>query len=199
MIRINLLPFRAARKKENIRRQISIFVLSFGLVLIVLFYYNIHLGGKIKRLKTAVEETKQEVAKYKKITDKIEDIKKKLAVLEKKTDVIQKLERNRFEPVELLDTMSTKIIAKRMWFTSLTDKSDTISINGVALDNKTVADFMTRLEGTGLFSTVQLKSISKQLIKTSNLKKFQIVCSKKAEKAAEKSTDSKKGGKKKKK
>jgi len=28
MIRINLLPFRAARKKENIRRQISVFVLS---------------------------------------------------------------------------------------------------------------------------------------------------------------------------
>ena len=28
MIRINLLPFRAARKKENIRRQLTIFALS---------------------------------------------------------------------------------------------------------------------------------------------------------------------------
>jgi type IV pilus assembly protein PilN len=198
MIRINLLPFRAARKKENIRRQISIFVLSFGLVLIVLFYYNIHLGGKIKHLKTTVDETKQELAKYKKITDKIEDIKKKLAVLEKKTGVIQKLERNRFEPVELLDTMSTKIIAKRMWFTSFVAKSDNVNINGVALDNKTVADFMTRLEGTGLFSTVQLKSISKQTIKSSNLKKFQILCTKKTENKAEAPKKSKKGAKRKK-
>jgi len=178
MIRINLLPFRAARKKENIRRQISVFLLSFFLMLAVLIYYNIHLGGRIKDLRTDVDATKNEVAKFQKITKQIEDIKKKLAVLEKKTEVIRKLETNRFEPVEMLDNMSGKIIANRMWFTSLNDQPQNVRIDGIALDNKTVADFMTRLEGTGLFGSVRLQTIQKHVVKGSGLKKFSITCSK---------------------
>ena len=67
MIRINLLPFRAARKKENIRRQVSIFFLSFFLVVMALVYYHISLGNKILSLKAKIETTKKEVAKYEKI------------------------------------------------------------------------------------------------------------------------------------
>jgi type IV pilus assembly protein PilN len=178
MIRINLLPFRAARKKENIRRQISVFFLSFFLMLAVLIYYNIHLGGRIKDLKSEVNTTKIEVAKFQKITQQIEDIKKKLAVLEKKTEVIRKLETNRFEPVEMLDNMSGKIIANRMWFTSFNDQPQNVKIDGIALDNKTIADFMTRLEGTGLFESVRLQTIQKHVVKSSGLKKFSITCSK---------------------
>ena len=178
MIRINLLPFRAARKKENIRRQISVFFLSFFLMLAVLIYYNIHLGGKIKNLKTDVDTTKKEVAKFQKITKQIEEIKQKLAILEKKTEVIRKLETNRFESVEMLENMSGKIIANRMWFTSFNDRPKNVQIDGIALDNKTVADFMTRLEGTGLFGSVRLQTIQKHLVKGSGLKKFSITCSK---------------------
>jgi type IV pilus assembly protein PilN len=178
MIRINLLPFRAARKKENFRRQISVFLLSFFLMLAVLIYYNIHLGGQIKDLKSDVDATKNEVAKFQKITKQIEEIKKKLAILEKKTEVIRKLETNRFEPVEMLDNMSGKIIANRMWFTSFNDRPQNVKIDGIALDNKTVADFMTRLEGTGLFGSVRLQTIQKHVVKGSGLKKFSITCSK---------------------
>jgi type IV pilus assembly protein PilN len=178
MIRINLLPFRAARKKENIRRQISVFFLSFFLMLAVLIYYNIHLGGQIKDLKTDVDDTKKEVAKFQKITKQIEEIKQKLAILEKKTEVIRTLETNRFEPVEMLDNMSGKIIANRMWFTSFDDRPQNVQIDGIALDNKTVADFMTRLEGTGLFGSVRLQTIQKHVVKGSGLKKFSITCTK---------------------
>ena len=186
MIRINLLPFRAARKKENIRRQISVFFLSFFLMLAVLIYYNIYLGGQIKELKTDVDITKKEVAKFQKITKQIEEIKQKLAILEKKTEVIRKLETNRFEPVEMLDNMSGKIIANRMWFTSFNDRPQNVRIDGIALDNKTVADFMTRLEGTGLFGSVRLQSIQKHVVKGSGLKKFSITCSKPVPNAPEK-------------
>jgi type IV pilus assembly protein PilN len=172
------LPFRAARKKENIRRQISVFFLSFFLMLAVLIYYNIHLGGQIKDLKSDVDDTKKEVAKFQKITKQIEEIKQKLAILEKKTEVIRTLETNRFEPVEMLDNMSGKIIANRMWFTSFDDRPQNVQIDGIALDNKTVADFMTRLEGTGLFGSVRLQTIQKHVVKGSGLKKFSITCSK---------------------
>ena len=180
MIRINLLPFRAARKKENIRRQVSYFFGTFALVILVLIYYNISLNGKVDRINDNVARTKEEVAKYKKITKEIAQIKKKLALLEKKTDVIKKLELYRFEPVQLLDTMTMKVIAKRMWFTQFQSKQKAVQINGIALDNKTVADFMTRLESTGLFQSVKLNKIQKKLIKGSSLKSFQISCYKSA-------------------
>ena len=179
MIRINLLPFRAARKKENIRRQASIFFLSFFLVVIVLVYYHISLDSKISSLKAKIETTKKEVAKYDKINKEIALLKKKLEILKKKTSVIESLEKNRFEPVRLLDTMSMKVIAKRMWFKSFKSSDKTVEINGLALDNKTVADFMTRLQGSGLFSAVKLKTIKKTKVMDSDLKSFQISCTRK--------------------
>ncbi len=179
MIRINLLPFRAARKKENIRRQASIFFLSFFLVVMALVYYHISLGSKILSLKAKIETTKKEIAKYDKINKEIASLKKKLETLKKKTSVVESLEKNRFEPVRLLDTMSLKVIAKRMWFKSFKSSEKAVEITGIALDNKTVADFMTRLQGSGLFSAVKLKTIKKTKVKDSDLKSFQISCTRK--------------------
>jgi type IV pilus assembly protein PilN len=51
MIRINLLPFRAARKKENIRRQISIYVLSVAFLFIVMIYFFLQLNSTLNGLK----------------------------------------------------------------------------------------------------------------------------------------------------
>lgn len=192
MIRINLLPFRAARKKENIRRQISVFALTFIFFIIAAVAWNMRLAAKIDDLNKSVETTKKEVAKYKKITVKIKKIKKQLQVLQKKTQVINKLQRNRFEPVKLLGTMSDKVIAKRMWFNGFQNLGRKVQINGIALDNRTVADFMTRLEGTGMFGTVRLRKIQKQVVKKSSLKKFQITCLKKGPAKKKKSKGKKK-------
>ncbi|KPJ78504.1 MAG: hypothetical protein AMJ54_03240 [Deltaproteobacteria bacterium SG8_13] len=182
MIRINLLPFRAARKKENIRRQLSVFALTFLFFIIAAFAWNMRLGAKINDLNTDVENTKKEVAKYKKITEKIKRIKKQLEILQKKTQVIDKLQRNRFDSVALLETMSDKVIDKRMWFTEFQNKGNKVQIKGIALDNRTVADFMTRLEGTGMFGSVKLQKINKKVYKKSSLKEFNIVATKKGPK-----------------
>ena len=180
MIRINLLPFRAARKKENIRRQVSIFLLSLAFLLIILFYYNWSLGSKINNLNAQIKQTQAELAKYDKINKDIAAIKKKLSNLKKKMAVMKTLEANRFEPTRLLDTMTQVIVPKRMWFTQLKSKGQNVTINGIALDNKTVADFMVRLEKSELFSDVDLKTLKQRKVKNSNLKSFQISCVKKA-------------------
>jgi type IV pilus assembly protein PilN len=179
MIRINLLPFRAARKKENIRRQVSIFLLSLVFLLIILFYYNWSLGSKIDGLNAKIKETKTELEKYNKINKEIASIKRKLSNLKKKMAVMDTLEANRFEPTRLLDMMTQVIVPKRMWFTSLESKGSNVKISGIALDNKTVADFMVRLEQSGLFNDVDLKTLKQRKVRKSNLKSFQISCRKK--------------------
>ena len=179
MIRINLLPFRAARKKENIRRQASIFMLSLVFLLIIFFYYNFSLSNKIDSLNTNIKNTKTELAKYNKINDEIAQIKKKLNNLKKKMAVMKTLEANRFEPTRLLDIMTQVVVPKRMWFTYLESSAENVKINGIALDNKTVADFMVRLEDCGLFKEVDLKTLKRTKAQATDLKSFAISCTKK--------------------
>lgn len=178
MIRINLLPFRTIRKKENIRQQLSIFLLSTVFLSIALAYFNISLNGKINNLHSEIEKTKKDLDDYQKIRKEIADIRDRLTILKKKTGVITNLELNRKEPIHLLDVMTDMVVANRMWFTSFEKQEDMVNIEGVALDNKTVADFMTRLEGTKLFANVNLKTLKQKKLQNYNLNSFQIACKK---------------------
>jgi type IV pilus assembly protein PilN len=178
MIRINLLPFRADRKKENVRRQVSLFLLSLVLVLIIAFYYNFNLSSKVGKLSQKIKETNAELTKYNEINKEIARIRKNLENLRKKMAVIEQLESDRHAPVILMDTMTQVLIAKRMWLDELTVQDKTVKINGIALDEKTVADFMVRLQKSGLFSLVELKSVRRQEVQKTNLKGFQIICTK---------------------
>ncbi len=179
MIRINLLPFRSNRKKENIRRQLSIFVLSMALSVVAIFGVYLLLSNQVDDLNSRIARTQVELDKYDKINREIEEIKKKLDNLNKKLAVIRELEVSRYEPVRLMDTLAQVILDKRMWFTTLDVKAEGIAISGVAMDDKTVADFMVRLEGSGLFSSVSLRTLRQVEIQKTNLKSFEIGCQKK--------------------
>lgn len=188
MIRINLLPFRAARKKENIRREVSIFLLTFIFTAMVLFYYNGMLSSKLAALAADVKAKKIELAKYNKIKQEINRIKKRLNELKRKTNIINRLNVDRKWPISFLDTMNDMIIEKRMWLTRLQTKGNNIDIRGIALDNKTVADFMTRLEGSKLFNNINLRTVSHKKMLKYNLKSFQISCNKAKPKKAKAKT-----------
>jgi type IV pilus assembly protein PilN len=71
------------------------------------------------------------------------------------------------------------IVPKRMWFTQLESRGEKVKINGIALDNKTVADFMVRLEDCGLFKEVDLKTLKRKKNQAAELKSFTIYCLKK--------------------
>ena len=174
MIRINLLPFRAARKKENVRRQVSVFLLSFVLVAILAVIGHVWLNNRISGLNERIASTKAQVAKYNKINKEIAEIKKKLAVLDKKIEVIQTLDMNRKAPVRLLDSMTQLLVANRMWFTRMDYKNKGVKLDGIALDNQTVADFMTRVEAYPDYEQVKLAKIKQERLKSKdlNLKRF---------------------------
>jgi len=180
MIRINLLPFRAARKSENVRRQVSLFFLSLILVIIVVGYFQIRLSSKISTLTEKVEMTEKELGKYQKIAKNVDIIKKKLANLHKRTDVMIRLDKNRKEPIRLLEAMTELIVPDRMWLTKLQSSGKTVKLSGVALDNKTTADFMTRLEQSGMFANVNLHTLKHKVEKKQKLKSFNITCTKAA-------------------
>ena len=95
-------------------------------------------------------------------------------------DIVKKIGENRKEPVILLDTMTKMIIPKRMWLTKFSATGNDVTVNGIALDNKTVADFMTRLQTSKLFDSVNLKKLEQHEIKEKSLilKRFDITLNK---------------------
>jgi len=176
MIRINLLPFRAARKSENIRRQVSLFLLSLILVVLVMGYLQISLASKISTLDGKISETSLELSKFQKQAKEVDQIKKKLANLKKRTDVMKTLDTNRRGPVKLLEAMSELIVPNRMWLSSLTATGRSVKLTGTALDNKTTADFMKKLETSNFFSSVRLHAITHKMSKKQRMKGFTITC-----------------------
>ncbi len=181
MIRINLLPFRAARSKENIRRQVSVFFLSFILLVVVLIVYNSHLNGKKEALADDLEKVKKEVAIYEEKARQVEEIKKKLETLNKQIEVVNQLKTYRETPPKLLAKMTEMVIPGRMQLIRLISDNTNLTLVGDALDNETIAVFMLRLERSGLFADVVLES-SRQVNKYSvDMKQFNIKCRKAAD------------------
>ncbi len=179
MIRINLIPFRSARKKENVRRQVSVFVLSLLLCAVLLGGIYLLLEREVGSKKELIASTKAEMEQYEKINREIEELKKKLETINKKIEIMRELEANRYEPVLLLDAMTQVIVEKRMWFTHLDTKPEAVNISGLAMDEKTVSEFMVRLEKSGLFSAVSLRIMRQVEMQKTALRSFELTCNKK--------------------
>jgi len=176
MIKTNLLPYRAARKKENIRRQISVFVLFFIFLAMGLFYYRLHLSNKIETLADQLNAVKVELKGYQAQVKQVDEIKAKLNVLTKKLDVMEGLSKGRTEPIILLDKLVELTVKNQMWITSMSEAGNQISLNGIAMDNKTVAMFMSRIEKDEFFSGVELKSLVMVNREGLKLKQFNLTC-----------------------
>lgn len=158
MIRINLLPFRAARKKENIRRQISVYVLSVAFLFIVMIYFFLQLNSTLSGLKDEEQRLQTELKTYEATIKRIAELEKKIKEIKAKLDVIKELERNKTGPVRLLDEIANAVPKDKLWLTSLKESGGMLTLTGTAMDNETVALFMTNLEQSDHISNVDLQS-----------------------------------------
>jgi type IV pilus assembly protein PilN len=178
MIKINLLPFRAARKKENIRRQISIYLLTVVFVLAVTGYFFLKLNRDISRLETVKTQKKKELASYAQTTKKIRALRVKIDQIKRKLKVIQELETKKTGPVLLLDEIATAVPKDQVWLTSLAEREGILTLRGTAKDNNSVALFMTNLDKQKHINSVDLNSAQLRELKQQgiNVTDFILTC-----------------------
>ncbi len=177
MIRINLLPFRAARTKENVRRQISVFFLLIVLMLVAMVALTTKLTVEKRKVEEMVVMVTKELATYEKQAKEVDKLKRESDLLQKKIDIITKLQNIRKEPVVLFTALTDTVVPERMWLNSFnTNKSGAITIKGTALDEITVADFTKRLENSTAFENVSLKILKHSIDHKVAVKKFEIKC-----------------------
>jgi type IV pilus assembly protein PilN len=178
MIRINLFPFRAARIKENIRRQVTIYLLSTIFLLLVSSYYSIEFNKKVKTLSADRDEKKRNLAAFRTTTAKLARLKRTIADVELKLKTIGDLEKGKTGPVKLLDDIAMSISRDKLWLVSLKESRGILTLHGTAMDNETVADFMNQLESTESIKSVELvKTQQKEIASLKlHLKDFALNC-----------------------
>ena len=169
MIRINLLPFRVARKQENIRRQISVFVLLVGFLVLVMGYYYLDFTMKVSALETERVKKQSEKDRFQETLRKIKEQEKKIGQLRKKLEVIRELENNKRGPVRMLVEIAEAVPKDRLWLSSLVEDKGILTLTGTAMDNDTVALFMTNLE-----KAEHIKSVDLTTTKLENLKNYKV-------------------------
>ena len=180
MIRVNLLPFRLERKKENIRRQVSVFFLVILFSCLALTWYTLSMDRTIRRTVQDTEAVKSQITQYKEKADRVTRIKKKLKVLENKLRIVESLKSRRKEQLELLEMLPDRLVPGRMWIESLKSDAASVVIKGISFDNPTIADFMKNLEASTGFSKIDLKRSKVEKFGDGVLlKSFELVCTKK--------------------
>ncbi len=169
MIRINLI--RGKRKK---RRELNVgfaFLLVPLVVLLGTLYFHTTVTGRIKSLETGIQQANADVERLKKEIGEVEKFKARKAELQKKVDIISNLQKNRIGPVRHFEALSSAI-PEKCWIDKLEIKGDRVSVSGVALNNNTVANFMTALAQTGRFRDVALGSADQAAVSNTKLVKY---------------------------
>ena len=156
MIKINLLPFRGARRRENVRRQVNVFFLCMLFLFSLMFYFHIDSNIQLEELKTREKGLQKELKTYEHITKEIAQLKNETQTLKTKLEVIRNLEKQRVGPVQLLAQIAYAAPLDRLWLESLTESQGVVTLQGTAMDNDTVALFMTELEKAPQIRSVDL-------------------------------------------
>ena len=171
MIRINLV--RGKRKK---RRELNAGSLWLALPLVVLagtLYFHTTVSGKISRLNADIVKANADIARLQKEIGEVEKFKARKAELQKKVDIISNLQKGRTGPVRYFEALSAAI-PEKCWIDTLSLKDEKVTLSGVALNNYTIANFMTALGQTGRFRDVVLGAAEQTTAAGVKLVKFNL-------------------------
>jgi type IV pilus assembly protein PilN len=136
----------------------------------VIGFLSIQKINQVSDKKAEEESLKKEIVSYQKELNEIKALEKKIKEVNIKLDVIKDLEKGKTGPVLLLADVADSVPKGKLWLTSYSEKKGSLSLSGTAMDNETVALFMSNLEKTQQITTVDLESAEQRDIAQYNLK-----------------------------
>jgi len=159
MIRINLLPVRAARKKETLRQYLVVCGVVILMVLAGIGYAHWQRSQKIENIKAEIKKKEAEIAKLETIIGEVGKLKNRKKSLEDKSKVIEKLKNGRQGPVRLMDELSN-VIPKKAWILSFSENGASITLTGEAVNEEVISDMMINMDKSAFFGDVKLTQIT---------------------------------------
>lgn len=179
MIKINLLPVRAAKKKETAVQQLVLAGVSLAVVVVVcLTAYGIY-WGKVSAAKNDIATANKKIEELKKKIGKLEELKSLKDQVKKKLDVLAQLRKNKTGPAQRLATLSDST-PEQLWLTAYSENGAEIRMSGLAYTEELIASFMRTLEASADFTGVELLVSEQTEAGGVKLKKFDLLMKLKA-------------------
>jgi type IV pilus assembly protein PilN len=183
MIKINLLPVKAAKRRADGQRQLLVGAIAVTTTIVALIFVHTATVNRIesekaenKRLEAAIAALKKEIGDY-------DIIKAQREELIKQRDAIKKLQANRSGPVWMMRELSDILTAgkgptinkeayeeqlkrdpnagfnpnwepKRVWLLDYAERAQRVTVKGAAKSDEDVAEFLKRLKQSAFFSDV---------------------------------------------
>jgi type IV pilus assembly protein PilN len=156
MAHVNLLPWRAERRKQRERefymQLVAAFVVALGVLLVWIFWMNQRIDNQNERNTYLQTEIKQLEVR----NAKIKDLEKVRAHLLARKQIIEQLQADRSQMVHLFDEL-VKTIPTSARLAGLTQNGQSMSLDGVAQSNASVAEYMRRIEASPWMGHVDLR------------------------------------------
>jgi type IV pilus assembly protein PilN len=173
MIKINLLPVRAAKKKETAIQQISVLCVSTVLVAVVVFaLYGLKLG-QISSAKNDISAANIKINELKTKIGKLEELKKFKEQVKNKLDILAQLRKNKTGPAQRLATLSD-ITPDKLWLTAYNETNENVKLAGIAFSEDLIAQFMRSIQASDHFTGVELIVSEQREISGNKVKGFEL-------------------------
>ena len=178
MLRINLLPIKAARKHDTAKQELLIVVGGSIVLLAALYFYHGAKADDVATLQTRITTVKKEIHQLKQDVVRVEEFKNKANTLEKKIKVIRDLRNKRIGPARMLDEIAEIMTEQeKVWLTKLVEKEGTLTLEGGAMEHENISDFQLALERRAkLVSGVQLTVVTASRAKSKGYLTWKMVC-----------------------
>lgn len=173
MIKINLLPVRAARKKETAIQQFSI--VGVVVVVIALIVVSIYVVKRVQvaATKDDIVSANKKISELKTKIGKLEELKTLKEQVKKKLDVLSQLRKNKTGPAQRLASLSN-LTPEQLWLTNYSESGQDVKISGIAFTEELIAQFMKALEASSDFMSVELLVSEQTEVAGTKLKKFDL-------------------------
>ena len=158
MARINLLPWRAERRKLRQKDFLGMLALAVAVGVLASFLVVSWYSGRISSQNARNEFLKGEIAKVDIQIKEIEELDKKKNKLLARKEVIEQLQANRSQMVHLFDSL-VRTIPDGVSLTSIKQEGDILTLGGRSQSNARVSTYMRNLESSGWMTNPDLNII----------------------------------------
>lgn len=165
---------RQMKQKTQAIKQLVLGGVILAATLAVLLLATGFLSAQVSGLEKNISDLTARKKELQKALDLIVDLEKKKALVEQQIGVVHELQKKSQLTVHILDDVARITPNERMWLTSLTQNAGGLQLNGMALDNRTIANYLDGLKDSSYLDNVTLGKSTLSKYGGRNLKGFSL-------------------------
>jgi type IV pilus assembly protein PilN len=161
MIKINLLPVRAAKKREFGRQQLVLFAVLVVAAFVGNYLWLNKVDSELEDMNRRIANTRAEIAQLEKTIGEVKSIKEEKKALEDKLKILETLKQGRTGPVKVMDELAT-LIPQRVWIAEYSEAGGGVTMTGRAAAYEDLSAFSKKLKASKHFRDIVIRRASQR-------------------------------------